>query len=99
MFLLNEISYQLDVFFISSIFLELDRQAGRPSDREGELHFDGAVQGDEAARLHRAEEVRRRGHPRRHQVPEGEDGGFAPRSEVFGQVLIMIDCDRDVLNK
>ena len=72
----------IDITHLLSSVLELDREARRPADREGELHLDGAVQGDEAARLHRAEEVRRRGHPRRHRVPQGEDGGLAPRSEV-----------------
>ncbi len=47
---------------ISPFFAEHDREARRHSGGEGELHLDGPVQGHEAARVHRAEKVRRRGH-------------------------------------
>lgn len=38
-------------------FPEFDREAGKSSDHEGELHLHGSVQSYETAGVHRAEKV------------------------------------------
>ncbi len=67
-------------------FSEHDWEARRSSDSEGELYFDGPVQNHQAVGVDRAEEVRRRGHPVGHRIPQGEDGGITSRPQVLYDV-------------